>query len=272
MTLPIARDVATLRATIAGWRDAGQSVALVPTMGALHAGHLALLARGRELADRVVTSIFVNPTQFAPTEDLARYPRDEAGDVAALVAAGCDLLYAPGPEAIYPPGFCTAILPGGPALGLEAAFRPQMYGGVALVCTKLFTQCGPDLAIFGEKDWQQVQVVRRVVADLDLPLRIMTVATVREADGLAMSSRNRFLDARARAIAPALYRVLSGIAEGRAPVRAEAELLEAGFDSVDYVALRRRDLSPGGEVVLGAARLGAVRLIDAVPVSAGERG
>jgi len=272
MSLPIARDVAALRATVAAWRDAGLSVALVPTMGALHAGHLALLRRAQDLADRTVVSIFVNPTQFAPTEDLARYPRDEAADVAALAGAGCDLLYAPSAEAMYPPGFSTAIQPAGPALGLEGDFRPQMFAGVALVCTKLFLQCAPDLAVFGEKDWQQVQVVRRVVADLDLPLRIMTVPTVREADGLALSSRNRFLDARARAVAPVLHRVLQGVAEGRALARAEAALLEAGFDAVDYVALRARDLSQGAEVVLGAARIGGFRLIDNVPVSPGERG
>ncbi|WP_431283790.1 pantoate--beta-alanine ligase [Humitalea sp. 24SJ18S-53] len=255
MTLQTLRDVASLRDAVAGWRAAGESVALVPTMGALHAGHLALVARALVLADRVVTSIFVNPTQFAPTEDLARYPRDEAGDAALLDAAGCDVLYAPTVAEMYPPGFCTAITPAGPALGLEADFRPTMFGGVALVCTKLFTQCGPDVAVFGEKDFQQVQVVRQVVADLDLPLRIDTVPTVREADGLAMSSRNRYLSPAQRALAPALFQVLRAVADGTPAAEAPAMLLAAGFDSVDYVAVR-------DGVVLGAARLGGVRLID----------
>ncbi|WP_424814008.1 pantoate--beta-alanine ligase [Roseococcus sp. YIM B11640] len=276
----VVRDAASLKAAVAAWHAAGERVALVPTMGYLHEGHLALVARGRELAQRVVATIFVNPTQFAPHEDLGRYPRDEAGDIAKLEAAGCDLLFAPSVEVMYPPGFATRISMGGPAEGLEGTHRPQMFGGVALVCSRLFGLSGADVAVFGEKDWQQVMVVRRVAADLALPIEIVTVPTVRAADGLALSSRNAYLDAEARAKAVAMYQALSHVAErlkagataAEACGEAEARLGEAGFRQVDYVALRSEDgfeemsgLAKPGRV-LGAAWLGQVRLIDNLPV------
>jgi len=279
----VVRDAAALAAAVGEWREAGQRVAVVPTMGYLHDGHLALVARARELAPRVVATIFVNPTQFAPHEDLGRYPRDEAGDVAKLDAAGCDLLFAPSVEVVYPPGFATRIALDGPALGLEGTHRPQMFGGVALVCTRLFGLTRADVAVFGEKDWQQVMVVRRVVADLALPLTIETVPTVRAPDGLALSSRNAYLDAAARARAVALHAALEAAAErlraGEAAdgacAAAEAALRAAGFDRVDYVALRRADdfaemarLDAPGRL-LGAAWLGNVRLIDNIPVGQG---
>jgi pantoate--beta-alanine ligase len=280
VALPIARSVAELRARVAAWRRAGASIALVPTMGALHEGHLALVRRGLELADQVVASVFVNPTQFAPQEDFDRYPRDEAGDAGKLAGAGCGLLYAPTVGEMYPEGFCTAITLGGPAEGLCGAFRPQMFGGVALVVTKLLLQAQPDFAIFGEKDYQQLQVIRRLTRDLDIPVRVAAVPTVREADGLAMSSRNQYLTAEERAHASELYRTLSetaaALAEG-APAeaileRARAKLAAARFSKIDYLELRDAEtLLPLQRVsrparLLVAAWLGAVRLIDNLPV------
>jgi len=280
VALPIARSVAELRARVAAWRRAGASIALVPTMGALHEGHLALVRRGLELADQVVASVFVNPTQFAPQEDFDRYPRDEAGDAGKLAGAGCGLLYAPTVGEMYPEGFCTAITLGGPAEGLCGAFRPQMFGGVALVVTKLLLQAQPDFAIFGEKDYQQLQVIRRLTRDLDIPVRVAGVPTVREADGLAMSSRNKYLTAEERAHASELYRTLSetaaALAEG-APAgaileRAMAKLAAARFSKIDYLELRDAEtLLPLQRVsrparLLVAAWLGAVRLIDNLPV------
>lgn len=276
----VIRDAAALRAATSAWREGGDRIALVPTMGYLHEGHLALVARARELAPRVITTIFVNPTQFAPHEDLGRYPRDEAGDIAKLEAAGCDVLFAPGVETVYPPGFATSIAMRGPAEGLEGTHRPQMFGGVALVCTRLFGLCAADVAVFGEKDWQQVMVVRQVAQDLALPLTIETVPTIRAPDGLALSSRNAYLDPAARGQATALHaalehaalRLRAGALATEACAEAEARLREAGFRQVDYVALRRtRDFAemerldePGR--VLGAAWLGQVRLIDNLPV------
>ncbi|WP_207539417.1 pantoate--beta-alanine ligase [Sabulicella rubraurantiaca] len=276
----VARDAASLREAVGGWKAAGQRVALVPTMGYLHEGHLALVHRARELAPRVIATIFVNPTQFAPHEDLGRYPRDEAGDMAKLEAAGCDLLFAPPVEVVYPPGFSTAITMRGPAEDLEGVFRPQMFGGVALVCTRLFGLTGADVAVFGEKDWQQVMVVRQAVSDLALPIAIETVPTVRAEDGLALSSRNAYLGPEERRVARALHAALARAAErlragansAEATAQAERELLEAGFRQVDYVALRREaDFAPmehGGEKgrLLAAAWLGQVRLIDNLPV------
>jgi pantoate--beta-alanine ligase len=278
-SMRVVRDAAALAAAVGEWRAAGQRVAVVPTMGYLHEGHIALVARARELAPRVVATIFVNPTQFAPHEDLGRYPRDEAGDIAKLEAAGCDLLFAPPVEVVYPPGFATRIAMDGPALGLEGTHRPQMFGGVALVCTRLFGLTRADVGVFGEKDWQQVMVIRRVVADLALPITIETVPTVRAADGLALSSRNAYLDGAARARAVAMHgalvfaaeRLHAGETAAEACAAAEARLLEAGFDRVDYVALRREaDFSElerldGPGRVLGAAWLGSVRLIDNLP-------
>ncbi|WP_421994443.1 pantoate--beta-alanine ligase [Roseococcus sp.] len=276
----IVRDAAALAAAVSAWRDAGDRVAVVPTMGYLHEGHLALVARARELAQRVIATIFVNPTQFAPHEDLGRYPRDEAGDVAKLETAGCDLLFAPPVEVMYPPGFATRIAMGGPAEGLEGTHRPQMFAGVALVCSRIFGLTRADVAVFGEKDWQQVMVVRRVVEDLAIPVAIETVPTVRAVDGLALSSRNAYLDPEARVKAAAMYAALTQAAErlkagatsAEACGEAEERLREAGFRQVDYVALRSaREFSELGRLdeparVLGAAWLGQVRLIDNLPV------
>jgi pantoate--beta-alanine ligase len=208
----IVRSIPELRRAIAAWRREGLAVALVPTMGALHAGHLALLRRAKREADRTLVSIFVNPTQFAPNEDLGRYPRDEAGDLAKLAAGGCDLVWAPTVADMYPEGFATRIVPVGTALGLEAATRPHFFGGVATVCCKLFNAATPDVAVFGEKDYQQLCVIRQMVRDLDLPLTILAEPTVREAEGLALSSRNAYLTAAERAIAPALHRILADAA------------------------------------------------------------
>ncbi|SMH58520.1 pantoate--beta-alanine ligase [Azospirillum agricola] len=278
--LPVLRTVADLRAQVAAWRAEGRTVALVPTMGALHDGHLALVRRARELADRVVASVFVNPTQFAPHEDFDRYPRDEAGDSAKLLSAGCDALYAPTARGMYPEGFATAISVGGPSEGLCGTFRPQMFGGVALVVTKLFLQALPDVAVFGEKDYQQLMVIRRFTRDLDIPVRVEGLPTVREADGLALSSRNAYLGADERARAPELNRALTAaaaaLAGGADPdatlTRVRGRIAEAGFGDIDYVELRDAEtLAPVTRVerparLLAAAWLGKARLIDNVPV------
>jgi pantoate--beta-alanine ligase len=278
--LSVVRSVEALRRAVDGWRESGEGVGLVPTMGALHRGHLALVARARELSGRVVASLFVNPTQFAPTEDLARYPRDEAADAAKLAAAGCDLLYAPGVDEIYPPGFAVTVDPGAIAELLCGRFRPGHFKGVATVVTKLLLQARPDLACFGEKDYQQLQVIRRVVRDLDIPARIEPVPTVREPDGLALSSRNAYLSPAERAIVPHLHRTLAHAAErvraGIPPREAEAHslaaLLAAGFTRVDYFAVcDAATLAPLERLdrparVLVAAWLGATRLIDNVPL------
>jgi pantoate--beta-alanine ligase len=273
-----ATTLAELRAKLRAWRRDGARIALVPTMGALHAGHLAHLRKARERADKVVVSIFVNPAQFAPTEDFARYPRDLDSDRAKLAAepGGADLVYAPEEHQIYPQGFATTITMGGPALGLESDFRPLFFAGVATVVAKLFLQCRPDFATFGEKDYQQLLVVERLVKDLDLGLEIVRVPTVREADGLAMSSRNAYLTPENRKVAAHLNKVLSSVvarakAGGSIP-QAEAEgqaaLLASGFDRVDYVALRDAETLArlaeieGATRVLAAARIGNVRLID----------
>ena len=280
--LPIVRTVSELRAMSARWRSAGETVALVPTMGALHEGHLALVRRGREAASRVVASVFVNPTQFAPHEDFGRYPRDEAGDAAKLASAGCDLMYAPTVEEMYAEGRATTIAVAGPGEGLCAAFRPQMFGGVALVVTKLFLQAQPDFAVFGEKDYQQLLVVRRFVRDLDIPVDVVGLPTVREPDGLALSSRNAYLSAEERRRAPELHRALADAAaalakgvEPAAALKAAREKLAAeGFDPIDYVELRDAEtLAPIAALhrpgrLLAAAWLGQTRLIDNVAVGA----
>lgn len=265
----IARDLPSLRAELA---QLGR-LALVPTMGALHEGHLSLVATARREAEAVAASIFVNPLQFGPNEDLARYPRDEAGDLAKLEAAGCDLVWMPSVEVMYPPGRATEIEVKGPAEGWEGTARPGHFRGVATVCAKLFNQTGAAVALFGEKDWQQFQVIRRMVRDLDLPIRIIGCPTVREADGLALSSRNRFLSAEERAKAPLLYATLQRVAESlragmpaaEAIPAAKAELARQDF-TVDYLALvepetlRETDALPGR--LIAAARLGSVRLLD----------
>ncbi len=274
--LKTVRNVAALRRTIASWRAAGQSCALIPTMGALHEGHLRLVKEGLKRADRAVVTIFVNPAQFAPGEDLAKYPRDEAGDRAKLSGIGADLIYAPVPATIYPEGFCTLVSLAGPArAGLEDRFRPHFFDGVATVVAKLFLQAGCDFAIFGEKDYQQLKVVSTLARDLDIATRVIGVKTVREADGLAMSSRNDYLSESERKIAPQLHGALkmaaaaikSGTAPARATANARRQLMRAGF-KVDYVSARdAHTLQSTADRarplrLLAAAWLGKTRLID----------
>ena len=274
----IARTIADLHDVVRHWQGAGETHALIPTMGALHDGHLALVRLGRQQAQRTVASIFVNPAQFAPNEDLTRYPRDEAGDLAKLATVGCDLVWAPEPAGMYPHGFSTRIVPAGAALGLEADFRPGFFSGVATVCCKLFNQVLPTVAIFGEKDYQQVCVVKQMVRDLNLPVAILGAPTIREPDGLAMSSRNRFLSLEERRLAPAIHEALQSVAKvARSGGDVEAATSEAirvltwkGF-KVDYVAVRDAetlDRLATGPLrplrILAAARLGNTRLIDNV--------
>lgn len=281
MSLTVARTVESLRRHVSAWRDAGQRLALAPTMGALHEGHLSLVRQGRAEADRVIASVFVNPTQFGPAEDLGRYPRQEARDAELLEAEGCDLLYAPSVEQIYPPGFSTQVSVSGLSEGLEGVFRPVMFAGVATVVAKLLTQSQADVALFGEKDFQQLLIIRRMVRDLDLSTRVVAGATVREPDGLAMSSRNAYLEPGQRQTAAELYKVLCNAASraraGEFAARIEADcsaaLISAGFRAVDYVALRHaQTLEPFTGAVdaparaLAAARLGQTRLIDNVAV------
>lgn len=279
-TLDIVRQVAELRARVKYWRDQGLSVAMVPTMGALHDGHLTLVRTALEQADRVVVSVFVNPTQFGPTEDLSRYPRQEAKDAEALDGVGCHLLFAPKVEEMYPEGFATTINVKGVSAPLEGVCRPGHFDGVATVVSKLLLQCLPDIALFGEKDWQQLAVIRRMARDLDLPVQIQGVPTVREADGLALSSRNAYLTPQDRDIAPALHRalqaVVDGVKAGKSPAelchRAAADVIAAGFASVDYIEVRDADdMSPVETLtrparVLAAARLGTTRLIDNIGI------
>jgi pantoate--beta-alanine ligase len=271
----IARTLDQLRHAVTPRGEAG----LVPTMGALHAGHLALVAAARAAGGPVVASIFVNPTQFLPGEDFVSYPRDEAGDLAMLEAAGCDIVWLPEVATMYPAGDATRVHVAGPSARWEGAARPGHFEGVATVVTKLFAQVRPARAYFGEKDWQQVQVVRRLATDLALGVEIVPVATVREADGLALSSRNRYLTGEERARAPALPAALHEVAarlHGGAPVAAsldagDAALRAAGL-SPDYLALVAADtLEPLNAMaaparLLCAARLGRVRLLDNMPV------
>jgi pantoate--beta-alanine ligase len=266
---------------IAGFRSAGKTIALVPTMGALHAGHLALVGRALRHADRVVVSIFVNPTQFAPHEDLASYPRRFRQDLAALARQRVDLVWAPSVGVMYPEGFATRIVPQGPAtVGLEDAFRPHFFEGVATVVAKLLAQCTPDVAIFGEKDYQQLQVVAQLARDLNFPVKIVGAPIIREKDGLALSSRNVYLSAEERAVAPTLHRVLKDCAEGIRSGRAIREVLASGSDALkraglapDYLEARDdATLQPvashptGALRLLVAARIGKTRLIDNVAV------
>jgi pantoate--beta-alanine ligase len=272
------RTVADLRAHLAPWRKAGESIALVPTMGALHAGHLSLVTLAKSKADRVVVSIFVNPIQFGPREDFKTYPRDEAGDIEKLRAAG-DLVFAPNSAEMYPTGFATKVSVGDLTEDLCGANRPNHFDGVATVVTKLLLQCAPDMAIFGEKDYQQLLVIRHLVRDLNIPVEILGGEIVREEDGLALSSRNAYLSPAERKTAPRLHQIISEVAvalargEGAdaACVAGRFKLEAAGF-RVDYVAIRDPDtLKPlSGPVkrarVLVAAYLGETRLIDNVPV------
>lgn len=278
--LQIVRSPRELRAAVAAWRAEGKTVGFVPTMGALHEGHLSLVRQAGRSADRVLASVFVNPKQFAPTEDLDRYPRQEARDAELLAGAGCALLFAPDAPAMYPEGFATRILVGGPSQGLETDFRPQFFEGVATVVAKLLILAGADVAVFGEKDYQQLLVVRRMARDLDLATEILAGATLRESDGLAMSSRNAYLSPAERTIAGRLNQVLAeaaakakGCAVAAVEGWARGGLAAAGFDKVDYVAIRRADdLAPIDGVadaparILAAAWLGKTRLIDNLPV------
>ena len=276
------RTRSALHDLIRGWRRDGFSVGLVPTMGALHAGHLSLMERARAASDRVVVSLFVNPRQFAPSEDFAAYPRSEDDDLAKLAGAGVDAAWIPSVEEMYPVGFATTVTVGGIAETLEGAHRPGHFAGVATVVAKLLLQVLPDAAYFGEKDYQQLQVVRCLVRDLDIPVRIVPVETVRESDGLALSSRNRYLSPEERSRAIAFPRALRQVATAAAahpegpfePLleAARQALVEAGFGPIDYVAICDADtLTPVSSLtgpcrVLGAARIGRTRLIDNLPV------
>nr|WP_298686382.1 pantoate--beta-alanine ligase [uncultured Dongia sp.] len=274
--LPIVRSVADLRASLSEFRRAGESIGLVPTMGALHEGHLTLVRTAKAANTRVVATLFVNPTQFAPHEDLSAYPRDEAGDRAKLAEAGCDLLFAPDVSEIYPQGFATSVSVAGLTDHLDGIARPGHFGGVATIVSKLLLQSLPTRAYFGEKDFQQLQVIKRLVRDLDIPVEIVGVPTVRDTDGLALSSRNRYLSEGERRIAVILPQVLRetavALAGGgpAAPVldRAKERLLAAGFTAVDYVALcdeatmQPLSAAVSGSRVFVAAHLGRTRLID----------
>ncbi len=271
----IARTLTDLRAACALLRASHGSLALVPTMGALHDGHRALVRAAVASGGAALASIFVNPLQFAANEDLSRYPRDEPGDLAALKAEGCSLVWMPDVETMYPAGDCTTIAVGGPAENWEGAARPGHFRGVATVCAKLFGQVGAERAYFGEKDWQQSRVVHRMAADLHLPTTIVPVPTVREPDGLALSSRNRFLTAEERTRAPLLHDALTSAARGLSrngeadeiTRTARERLIKAGFD-VDYFALvdgpsltQIPRCAPGARLI-AAARLGSIRLLD----------
>jgi pantoate--beta-alanine ligase len=277
----VLRRLPELRRAGLAWQTRRESLALVPTMGALHAGHLTLVRQAKRRCKRVVVSIFVNPTQFAPNEDFGSYPRTWDTDIAALKALGVDAVWAPSVQEMYPEGFAVAVEPGGAAkVGLEDAFRPHFFGGVATVVTKLLLQVRPDVAVFGQKDYQQLKVVTAMARDLDIPTKIIGAPTLREKDGLAMSSRNRYLSPEERAIAPTLHRVLkecaTRIASGGAIVDAlavgRAQIERAGF-AVDYLEARHAEtLAPvrlkteGPIRLLVAARLGRTRLIDNVAV------
>jgi pantoate--beta-alanine ligase len=281
--LPIVRTIADLRAAVSAWRQARERVALVPTMGFLHQGHLSLVRLGRVKAERVIASLFVNPTQFAPSEDFDAYPRDEARDAALLATAGCDLLYAPAVEQMYPPGFSTTVTVAGVSAPMDGLARPTHFAGVATIVAKLLVQAAPDAAIFGEKDYQQLLVIRRMARDLDLPVEVLGAETVREPDGLALSSRNVYLTPDERGRAPRLNAALraageelrAGVTVGDVEARGRSALAEAGFDPIDYFEVRDATdltrLGPGpiGEAnarILAAGRLGKARLIDNWPV------
>jgi pantoate--beta-alanine ligase len=277
----VVHTISALRRAIAAYRKAGDTVALVPTMGALHRGHLALVRAGQQRADRVVVSIFVNPTQFAPHEDFGSYPRTLKSDVAALVAINADLVWAPSAAVMYPQGFATRVSPEGAALaGLEDKFRPHFFGGVATVVAKLFTQVTPDIAMFGQKDYQQLRVVTQMAKDLDLPLKVVGMPTVREKDGLALSSRNVYLSELERGHAPVLIRTLKDSAtriKAGEPIEmvleeGRAKITQAEF-ALDYLEARHAltlatvaALKAGPIRLLVAAKIGKTRLIDNLAV------
>jgi pantoate--beta-alanine ligase len=277
--MKVARRLPELHAACAEFRASHGAVALVPTMGALHAGHMALVERALAGGAGTVASVFVNPLQFGANEDLARYPRDEAADLAKLEAGGCHVAWLPDVPTMYPPGGATEVEVGGPARHWEGTIRPGHFRGVATVCTKLFGQTAADLAFFGEKDWQQLQVISRVVLDLHQPTRIVGVPTVREPDGLALSSRNRFLSASERALAPLLFALLHKLAEtlgtgapAAKPLDEARRALEAAGLRPDYVALvdgltlDPLEVARAPARLIAAARLGSVRLLDNVAV------
>ena len=280
LKIDVVRSVAALRAAIRPHRQQGQRIGLVPTMGALHQGHLELVKAARRNADFVVATIFVNPLQFNPSEDLDAYPRDEATDLNLLAATGADLVFTPAVAEMYPKGFSTGVKVEGLTKYLDGPARPGHFEGVATVVTKLFNQAQPDTACFGEKDYQQLQVIRRLTRDLDLPIEIVPVATVREEDGLAMSSRNRYLTERERMAAALLPAALKDAVkalqagEAAAPILeiTRAALLAAGFGPIDYVELCDAEtLQPlpaarTGSRLFAAAHLGKTRLIDNWPV------
>jgi pantoate--beta-alanine ligase len=278
--MQIIRRLSDLRPALSPLREAGEKLALVPTMGALHAGHLALVEAAKEKADRVIASIFVNPLQFNDPGDLARYPRQEAEDAAKLEQAGCDFVWLPGADELYPEGFATTVSVAGVSDRWEGEHRPGHFNGVATVVSKLFIATMPDVAVFGEKDWQQQAVIRRMTVDLGLPIEIIGLPTIREADGLAMSSRNALLGERERDVAPAMFQLLgdaasqiAGGGDSAASIeRAIEGLTRAGFGPVDYVAyVDGGTLEPlkryqkGGRLI-AAAFLGGIRLIDNVAV------
>ena len=271
--IEVFRSIQDMRQQVAQWKADGLRVGLVPTMGALHDGHLSLIDHIRTKVDRVIVSIFVNPTQFAAHEDLDTYPRQEAADLDHLQGHPADCVFAPKADQIYPQGFSTQINMQGPAQGLETDDRPHFFGGVAVIVAKLLLQSQTDVAIFGEKDFQQLLVIQRMVSDLDIPVEIIGAPIIREADGLAMSSRNAYLNAEQRQIAGQLNGILATLATSTLPIgQAEAQaheaLLAAGFSQVDYAALRdAHDLQAIGphttsRRALIAARLRDIRLID----------
>jgi pantoate--beta-alanine ligase len=277
----IITSIPALRSTVAGWRAASLRIALVPTMGALHEGHLALCRRALGAAERLVVSIFVNPTQFGPAEDFAAYPRPFEVDVEKLQAVGAHAVFAPSPDEMYPPTFSTVVHVGAVGEGLCAIARPGHFDGVSTVVTKLLLQCLPDMAMFGEKDYQQLQVIKRLVRDLDIPVQILAGKTIRETDGLALSSRNAYLSHNERAIAPELHRTLQsvagalqgGLSAAEACAFGIATLRHAGFDPVDYLELcDPQTLEPMARLdrpgrLLVAAHLGLhTRLIDNIAV------
>lgn len=278
--IPILRTVPDLRALVRGWRAQGQTVGVVPTMGALHDGHLRLVQAAKAGCDRVIVTIFVNPKQFNNPSDLAKYPRTEEADAALLAPLQVDTVFSPNPDEVYPKGFATTVSVAGVAAPLEGALRPGHFDGVATVVTKLFGMTRADRAYFGQKDWQQLQVVRRMVADLNLPVEIIGCETFRETDGLAMSSRNVRLTASARQIAPALHagmRAASAALRAGVPpevvlAQAEATIRAAGFEDVEYLTFRDADTMDTSTDLsrplrlLAAAWIGGVRLIDNIAV------
>ena len=278
--MQILRTVAELRTRVRGWKQDGRQVGVVPTMGALHEGHMSLVRAARRGCDRVIVTIFVNPMQFNSPDDLSKYPRTEDADAALLFREGVDILFAPGPDEVYPQGFDSRVLVGGVTAPLEGEMRPGHFEGVATVVAKLFGMTQADRAYFGQKDWQQLQVVRRMVTDLNIPVEVVGCETIREADGLAMSSRNARLDPLSRAQAPALHRIMVKTAAqirgggeiAASLAQARDDLRQAGFTEVEYLDLRTAAmLEPATGIeqpvrLLAAAWIGGVRLIDNIPV------